>query len=319
VITFLSSPKPFVGLDADNQLRAIRSWQQAVPGAEIVLYGPLSLSESAQLPEWCRCVTETKTTPDGLPYFNDIVAHARIHVSHDIQIYLNCDIVLTDSLRAALPSLAGLSEFLVVGQRLDLIEGALVHPASSIISQLVDYVARGQVEVHPKTGMDYFLFRRGMWADLPSLIVGRGAYDNALLAYCLRRRIPVIDGTRAIVAVHQFHDYRHVPGGKRAVFSGREEGENRRRHDIVHGAPNIGDADFRLVRGMVQPNSGRSFLRQLELRLRFEWGWKLASYGIRLLRKILHAEVDAGTEQVNLLVLVDEYRRCNRRAEVSNA
>ena len=39
MITFLTSPKPFIGIDKENQYRAIKNWKLIADNVEIILYG----------------------------------------------------------------------------------------------------------------------------------------------------------------------------------------------------------------------------------------------------------------------------------------
>jgi hypothetical protein len=68
--------------------------------------------------------------------------------------------------------------------------------------------------LHRPVGSDYFVFPTRQYADLPDFIIGRSGWDNWMIYDGRRRRIPVIDASRAITAVHQNHDYSHLPGGR---------------------------------------------------------------------------------------------------------
>ena len=39
MITFLTSPKPFIGIDKENQYTAIKNWKLIADNVEIILYG----------------------------------------------------------------------------------------------------------------------------------------------------------------------------------------------------------------------------------------------------------------------------------------
>jgi hypothetical protein len=255
-----------------------------------------------------QSITDVQSTVSGPPYFNGIVAHADKHARYDIQVFLNCDILLTPSIVQALRSVRSLPRFLVIGQRLDLSEGATINPLESVLDQLCEVAGRRLLTLHSITGIDYFMFRRGTWLMLPPLIIGRGAYDNALVAHCLRRGIPVIDGTRSIVAIHQFHRYDHVPGGKKTVFSGSEERQNRRLHDIRHSAPNIGDAEYYLAEGAIRPNRGQPLLRKWETCVRFNKGRKRFGFCLCLLRRALEALGCTRSPRTDLHQLLTNYQ-----------
>ena len=87
---------------------------------------------------------------------------------------------------------------------------------------------------------------------------------------------PVVDATRAVVAVHQRHDYAHVPGGFEEAHFG---GEALRNEELAGGGGRIYtifDASHRLRAGRNRsPPRGRRSLRSRE-RAR-KAAWKLAN------------------------------------------
>jgi hypothetical protein len=162
----------------------------------------------------------------------------------------------------------------MVGQRVDLRDGA-AFDTDVFYERLGQALQSRQAEVHRPSGMDFFVFRRGMWQDLKPLVVGRGGYDSALVAYCLRRRIPVIDASFAFPVVHQWHDYGHVGGGKEEAHAGAEARFNRDAHGLRAFAPNCLDADLMMLRsGEIVRNSRRSLLRGMELEGFYRRGWR---------------------------------------------
>jgi hypothetical protein len=69
MITFLSSPKPFRGVDKDNQYRAIRSWLAADGDAEVILYGDsLGIEEAGEV-LGTRVQKQVDCAPSGIPFF----------------------------------------------------------------------------------------------------------------------------------------------------------------------------------------------------------------------------------------------------------
>lgn len=158
----------------------------------------------------------------------------------------------------------------MIGQRIDLSEHAHFEP-DDYYHQLTIALQGGLAEVHRPSGMDFFVFRPDMWRHLEPLTVGRGGYDSALVAYCLRKSIPVIDASFAFPVVHQWHDYSHVRGGKAQVHYGNEARSNFLNHGLRDFAPNCLDADFMMTRdGKIQPNARKSLLRRFEI----EWYYK---------------------------------------------
>lgn len=289
MVTFLASPKSFVGVDDGNQRRAIRSWLAAAQGAEVILYGASQGVSEAARELGVRHVSRIRCNQVGLPYFNAIVEHAAEHGQHARQVYLNCDILLPPYFGSRLKCVDG-GRSLIVGQRIDLAAGTIFYPEPGAWDDSVgDLIAAGKASLHPPSGIDYFVFERGMWHGLPNVLIGRGGYDSALLAYCLRRRIPVYDASRILLVVHQYHDYAHVGDGQRFVFAGPEAQENLVLNDIVHSAPMITDADYQLHEHGVTRNWCRGdWLRFCEMRLRYRLRMKHPSYAVRLLWRLVH-------------------------------
>jgi hypothetical protein len=98
MLTFLSSPKPFVGNAGTIQRTAIRSWKAVHPDAEVIIYGDGEGVAQACNEMGVRHIPDIPCSPSGVPYFNGIVEHASVDAKYDIQCYLNCDIILTGNI-----------------------------------------------------------------------------------------------------------------------------------------------------------------------------------------------------------------------------
>jgi hypothetical protein len=89
---------------------------------EVIIYGDgEGVSEACAEMGVCH-VPDTPCSPSGIPYFNGIVGHARIHARHDVQCYLNCDILMMEEVIKAIKPIA-FPRYLIIGQRIDLTEG----------------------------------------------------------------------------------------------------------------------------------------------------------------------------------------------------
>ena len=254
MITILSSPKPFEGAARFNQLNAIRSWKALAPDVEVILYGDSRGTEIAVGELGATWVPDVEASETGIPLFGAIAAHAAAHAAHDVQAYVNCDIILTptflDAVRRVGPPRFLLSGFLLSGARLDLAEGVVVDTAEPGWLERIPALADdGRLRL-PAGGADFFVFPRGLWASLPRIVVGRAAYENALFSFALRRRVPVIDATPDVVSLHPFHDYSHAPGGRQAVFGGAEAQTNLRA--CGHLFATVGDADWQMRGGVLR-------------------------------------------------------------------
>jgi hypothetical protein len=101
-----------------------------------------------------------------------------------------------------------------------------------------------------------------------------------LLAYCLCRGVPIVDATLAVVALHPFHDYGHVPGGWKTVWTNEDAQNNLRHAGGSRSRILISDADHVLTQSGLRPWPCRGDrLRRLELALRYRRGWPTGGLG----------------------------------------
>jgi hypothetical protein len=73
---------------------------------------------------------------------------------------------------------------------------------------------RNHGQKHPPMGSDYFIYTKGQFADMPAFALGRAGWDNWMMYKARHSSWPLINASEAITAVHQEHDYAHLPGGQ---------------------------------------------------------------------------------------------------------
>jgi primosomal replication protein N len=252
-VSILSSPKPWSGIALQSQENAVKSWLTLHPDIEVILYGDAPGTAEACKRLGVQHVPDIAATPQGVPYFGAIADHAAIHARHDLQCYVNCDILFAPGLIEAARCMA-FTRFLMIGQRIDLAEGVMITMrGDDWPRQLLALSETGAATLHTSGGSDYFIFQRGMWRNLPPVVIGRGGYDNALIAFCLKKQIPVIDATISVLALHQFHDYGHVKGGASEVFDGQIALFNLA-NIPVNSIPTLDDAGYLLINGRLVNN-----------------------------------------------------------------
>lgn len=245
MISILASPKPWQGIAETHQYNAVKSWLALHPEVEVTLYG-----DAEGTAEICRRlgvqhIAHIDATPEGVPYFGAIADHAAKYARYDLQCYVNCDILSTRSLLDAAQHIP-FNQFLMIGQRIDLAEGATIDVLKpAVLDDIRGLAEKGMAQLHPPAGSDYFIFPRGIWTELPKVVIGRGGYDNVLIAFCLKNSIPLIDATLAIIALHPLHDYSHVDGGYNDVFSGDDARINYSYINYLNGI-SLEDADWRM-------------------------------------------------------------------------
>ena len=226
--TIFAVPKPMAGPMAVIQRNAIQSWLHLDPQPEVILLG--DDKGVAQLARELGLihVPHLERNEQGTPLVSDIFAQAQARASHGVLAYVNADIILTSDFTPALAQVeAKFERFLLIGQRWDL---DLERPINFGAAQWEDALREsvGQMgSLHEVTGIDYFVFTKGLYEEIPPFALGRVAWDNWLVWKPLEDGHAVVDATEVILAVHQNHDYGHVEGGKTEVWHGPEARANR--------------------------------------------------------------------------------------------
>ncbi|MBP7051073.1 MAG: tetratricopeptide repeat protein [Phycisphaerae bacterium] len=227
-LTLFAMPKAFAGHTATIQKNAIRSWARLDPRPEILLFGDEPGTREMAEEVGARHIREVGRSEFGTPLVNELFQAAQDHACHDVLAYVNADIILSeDFVQGAQRVQMRLASFLLVGRRWDLpVLDAIDFGEPSWHDSLMRLL-REQAMLHAECGLDYFVFRKGLWPQIPPFAIGRTAWDNWLVMDPNRRGVPVVDGTEFITAVHQDHDYGHVAGGRQTVWGGEEAARNR--------------------------------------------------------------------------------------------
>lgn len=259
-LTLLSTPKRFSGIFDIIQTNAITSWTRLTPRPEVILFGTDDGTEQICDRLGLTHVPEVARTAEGTPLLSDMWRLGQQIATTDVVCWSNADIIFTDALLDAARIVAERPRpALVVGRRVDLdITTPLDLDADRWQTDLARR-AEADGERKPTNWIDYFLFPRGMFRDLPPFAIGRPGYDQWLIwqAGCLGA--DVIDATRFLLAVHQRHDYSHA-GGRRAVFRGAEAERNNSMVEDFRQFQSIAHARLLIdAHGVVQPARGLEY------------------------------------------------------------
>lgn len=214
-LTIFTAPKPFTNPHiAMIQRNAIQSWRHLGPDVTVMLVGhEAGMAElSAEL--GLSLLPDVACNEKGTPLVSSIFDLTRKSTESPILAYINADVMLMpDFLEAARKINAQCKRYLVVGQRWDL---AVTEDLA--FDQAWDQALRRRVLekgcLHQPAGSDYFLFPRDCFTNLPLFAIGRAGWDNWMIYYARKQGWQVIDATQSIMAIHQDHDYSHLPGGQ---------------------------------------------------------------------------------------------------------
>jgi hypothetical protein len=204
------------------------------------------------------------------------------HVASDgaVLCYANADMILmSDLVDVARKVAMQKKDFLLVGQRWNL---GLKEPfdfSGNWESRLRAEVSR-RGELFSPWGIDYFVFPRHLYTEVPDFTIGRVAWDNWMIYYARTTFGMAIDASLDVLAVHQNHDYSHLP--EKTLYGTEIARSNLAKAGGRKCIYNTLDTNRELVQGRVR----RPQVRIVRLLRRMErmfinndgkgWGWELS-------------------------------------------
>lgn len=228
MLTIFTTPKPFHGHNALIQRNAIRSWTCLRPSCEVLLFGDdEGVAETAE--EFgVRHVPSVAKNEYGTPLLDDMFAQAARVSANGLLACVNADIILMSDFMRAVEQVASWRErFLMVGQRrnIEINEPLSFDPRwEQRLRKLV--LRNGDFYF----GIDYFVYPRNLWREIPPFAVGRLTWDNWILYGARLRKAAVVDTTPVVLAVHQNHE--HIKGLATTP-------EAKRNWDLLGGGSNL--------------------------------------------------------------------------------
>lgn len=256
MVTFFTIPKPFEGVIGISQKNAIKSWLALHPGSEVIVFGNEKGAAEAAKEIGFRHVKEVRRNQFGTPLISEAFKVAKNIAKHDKLVYINTDIILLTNLSDVAKRII-LKEYFVVGRRIDLDFKEVVNSTNPQWQKELLDQARKVGRIHGYSGIDYFLFPKSLSPEMPPFPVGRPGWDSWFLYYIRSRKIPLIDATEVVTAIHQNHPYMYRPTDKESLKS----------VELAGGLMNmmtIREADWVLTaKGLERPPFVRRLLRNL--------------------------------------------------------
>jgi hypothetical protein len=228
MLTIFSCPKPFTNPHINIiQRNAIKSWTLLKPKPEIILLG-----NDEGVSEICRefnliHIPEIERNEYGTPLLNSIFSEAEKAASHQLMCYINADIILMSDFMKAIEVVINQMKppFLLIGRRWDLeITELLSFESEDDLRCLL----REKGKLYLPTGLDYFVFTKGLFGEIPPFAIGRLVFDNWLIWRAKSKGVPVVDLTPQNPVIHQAHDYSHIKNLDKSRFINSEIERNRK-------------------------------------------------------------------------------------------
>ena len=196
------------------------------PACEVVLFGNDEGTNEIASEFGIRHMPDVECNEYGTPLVSSAFKAAQSIASHQLMCYVNADIMLMSDFLPAVERVHRYP-FLMVGQRWDIELNESVNFDDAQWEASLQTRVAEHGKLHPKSGIDYFVFPQELYDNIPPFAIGRPGWDNWMLYQARTSGASVIDATKAVTAVHQNHDYSHNPGGTTGVWKGPEAIRNR--------------------------------------------------------------------------------------------
>ena len=234
MLTLFTIPKAFQGQIGIIQRNAIQSWTLLRPRCEIILLADDDGTAMAAQELGVQHIPNIPRNEFGTPLLNVAFQQAEDCSKHDLVCHVNADIILMTDFADAVQRVQALSSrFLMTARRRD-----LEVPDRLDFEQGWEERLRRDLSAHGKlshnTGIDFWVYTKGLFDKMPPFAVGRIATDSWLLHRARMMKADLIDSTNEVASIHQNHDYAHLPGGRVALGNGMEAQRNR---ELVGGKP----------------------------------------------------------------------------------
>ena len=245
MITIFTIPKAFKGFIGTIQKNAVLSWKKLRPECEIILFGDDEGVAEFTKEFNCLHISEVRKNEYGTPLISDVFERAEKTAKNKVLVYVNADIILMQNFLEAVSKIE-FDKFLMVGRRYDLDIKKEIYYQNTDWEKLIREKIKKEGALHGYSGIDYLIFSKGMWRNIPEFAIGRTAWDNWFLHRAWIKNYPLIDATKMITIIHQNHSYSHIKGGKKN-YKLKEVSENLK---LAGGGKNlltIRDANFVLT------------------------------------------------------------------------
>jgi len=259
MITLFATPKNFSDIFKNIQLNALRSWRALSSEIQIIIFGDSTGSKEAAEEIKAEYIPSIKCSSKGTPILSDLFIQAEKIAKFPILTFINADIILPNNFLSSIQiTSSAFNKFLMIGHRWDMdVEYGVNFNDSKDIKNFWKRVSMDSRK-HANTGIDYFVYRKNQWKNIPHFIIGRPGYDNWLIWKARRTLVPIIDVTEDVQVVHQNHHFNFHNLKSDPKIIPEEEGKLNRE---LHGEKilNILDATYQLIDGKVLLKKDKGF------------------------------------------------------------
>lgn len=221
MLTIFSSPRPFTEQRfAKIQLNSVKSWLHLEPKPRIILLGDRKYESGIEMLAdlGCEIVGKIKRNQWGTPLVGDMLIRAQNMAKTNIVAWINTDLIMLQDFMEAIQQVEGkFEQWLLIGAKWRLYgKPPEIDFNKKNWQRDIRRLCERNGDRQPRSGSNYQVFTNGLFQGKiykRPVAWGRIKMDTWLVWQVLKRGIPVIDATDAILAVHQ--DHRHL--GKKII------------------------------------------------------------------------------------------------------
>lgn len=226
MLTIFAIPKAFKGHTGIIQHNAIESWTKLEPRPEIILLGSDQGTAEVARGFGVQHLPNVATSNHGTPLLSDLFRQAEAAAHSSWMCYVNADIILlSDFLRSVETVQQKVPKALLVSKRINLDVSERLN-FDSQWEEAIKLRSKISGKEEHYTGIDVFVFPKGLYPPIPDFAIGRLWFDHWLIKAVREQNLPVVDASLVAPVLHQNHNYDHVAGGKEQVWRGEEAERN---------------------------------------------------------------------------------------------
>jgi len=181
-ITLVTTGKAFAGHSGMIQRNALASWTRLHADVEVILLGDDAGAAEVARELGLRHEPRVERNRFGSKRLDYMFARAEEMARHEVLCFCNCDIILLPEFCDALERVRGRHErFLMVGRRWDTEIREALDFRDGGWGKRLKGLAHARGVQQPGWSIDYFAFRRGLYAEMPALVIGRIWWDHWLV------------------------------------------------------------------------------------------------------------------------------------------
>ena len=218
MLTIFAIPKPFIGHIGTIQRNSIISWTKLNPKPEIILFGTdQGVKEICQELDLVH-IPSVAANEYNTPLVSDLFRRAQERAKYPTLGFINPDLILLDDFMPAVKKTVDFRrQFLLAGERWDLDIKEEIDFNNPNWQNTLRKKVKTQGTEHGFGGVDYFVFSKGAFDNIPDFAVGRPYYDNWFFWKILSKGLPIIDASGSVVSIHQNHERTYSSMGKAPI------------------------------------------------------------------------------------------------------